>query len=355
MRLKGVCYDVGNVMGINWRPNFEPEQVKRELQIIRDDLHCNAVKISGYDINRVTIAARFAADLGLEVWFNPTMWDRGPEETLRYLTKAACAAEELRRQGRSQIVFVTGGELTLFMRGIIEGNSFRARVGNPNLLTIVKAGAHNVPLNGFLVRANRSIREVFHGKVTYASLVWEKVDWNDFDFVGVDHYRTRKLGDRYISMLQAEFDHGKPVVVTEFGHATTHSGIGEDGLLLSTAGLEETTINQASQLLHYKIPLLGRLVRPHLNGEHVRDEARQAEMIVHTLELLDSAGVDGAFIMQFLSQITPYSDTPRYDLDMASSSLVRYYEGGRRGLTYPDLNWEPKESFKAVAAYFASH
>ena len=68
MKRKGVCYDVGNVMGTNWRPNFNPEQVKREPQIFRDDLHRNSVKISGSDINRVTVAARFVAEV---IWNVP--------------------------------------------------------------------------------------------------------------------------------------------------------------------------------------------------------------------------------------------------------------------------------------------
>ena len=44
--------------------------------------------------------------------------------------------------------------------------------------------------------------------------------------------------------------------------------------------------------------------------------------------------------------------TTRYDLDMGSSSLVKSYDG-KHGTTYPDMPWEPKESFKAVAEYFA--
>jgi hypothetical protein len=45
MRRRGVCYDVGRVMwGQNWRPEFSLEEARRELQIIRDDLHCNAVR-----------------------------------------------------------------------------------------------------------------------------------------------------------------------------------------------------------------------------------------------------------------------------------------------------------------------
>jgi len=33
-------------------------------------------------------------------------------------------------------------------------------------------------------------------------------------------------------------------------------------------------------------------------------------------------------------------------------SLVKYYEEGH-GTTYPDMPWEPKESFRAVADFYA--
>jgi hypothetical protein len=39
---------------------------------------------------------------------------------------------------------------------------------------------------------------------------------------------------------------------------------------------------------------------------------------------------------------------------MASASLVRYLERGR-GTTYPDMPWEPKRSFHAVAEFYANH
>ena len=44
MKRKGICYDVGRVMFGNWRPDYDPKVVHRELAIIRNDLHCNAVK-----------------------------------------------------------------------------------------------------------------------------------------------------------------------------------------------------------------------------------------------------------------------------------------------------------------------
>ena len=38
---------------------------------------------------------------------------------------------------------------------------------------------------------------------------------------------------------------------------------------------------------------------------------------------------------------------------MNSHSLVKSYEGGQHGATYPDMTWEPKKSFYAVAEYYA--
>ena len=87
MNRKGVTYDVGSVMSGNWRPNFDPEIVNPELQIIKNDLHRNAVRITGYDIGRLIIAAEDALKQGLEVWLSPTVWDKSPRTTLDYITK----------------------------------------------------------------------------------------------------------------------------------------------------------------------------------------------------------------------------------------------------------------------------
>ena len=352
MRIKGVSYDVGREMGFNWRPNFDRNIVRRELEIIRDDLHCNAVRICGLDLDRLDVAAKEALDLGLVVWLSPEMWDKTPDQTLTYLARAAKRAEELREQWQDKIVLSVGSELTLFMRGIIAGRNFAKRLKNPNLIDSVKAGEHNKPLNDFLTKANSIVRPMYRGDLTYASLVWEGVDWSLFDYVGVDHYRSVQIEDKYLEFLRPAFTHGKPVVITEFGYATCHEGLGSGGFL-DSSGLGANLIDVKSQFLHYKIPFFGRFVRPHLNGNHVRDESWQARKLIEQLTILDGAGVDGGFIFQFISQITPYSDDQRYDLDMASSSLVKYYEGGRHGVTFQDMNWEPKEAFRAVAEYYS--
>ena len=125
MNRKGVCYDVGRLMmGQNWRPNFDPKIVHRELEIIKKDLHCNAVRINGLDVERLVSASEDALSQGLEVWFSPEMWDKSQEETLHYLAEAASAAEKLRQKWQGKIIFSVGSELTLFMQGIIEGDNF---------------------------------------------------------------------------------------------------------------------------------------------------------------------------------------------------------------------------------------
>lgn len=345
MNRKGVSYDVGRVMGGNWRPVFDLQIVRRELAIIKNDLHCNAVRICGLDIRRLTTAAEEALQQGLEVWLSPEMWDRRPEETLAYIVKAAAAAETLRGRWPEQLVLCVGSELTLFMRGIIEGRTFMKRLRHPSFWANAKVGTHNQPLNAFLAKANKGVREVFHGPLTYASLIWEAVDWSLFDFVGVDHYRDSRIKDRYVEMLHPLFAHGKPVIITEFG-CRTYQGAESSG----TLGLG--VVNHRTLFLH-RIPLLGRFVRPRLKGEHVRDEGLQARELTEVLRILDGAGVDGAFVMTFVSPLFPYDEDSRYDLDMSEFSLVKSLADGRRGTTYPEMPWEPKKSFQAVADFYA--
>ena len=97
MKRKGVCYDVGRVMFGNWRPDYDPKIVHRELEIIKNDLHCNAVRINGLDIDRLITTAEDALQQGLEVWLSPELWDKSPERTLAYIVKAMTAFWTCRR------------------------------------------------------------------------------------------------------------------------------------------------------------------------------------------------------------------------------------------------------------------
>jgi hypothetical protein len=133
MNRRGVCYDVGRVIwGQDWRPEFPAEEARRELQIIRDDLHCNAVRICGQDLGRLIAASGHALDCGLPAWLSPELWDHSRGETLDYIGKAAEAAEDLHRHRPGQVVFCTGSDATLFMAGIVEGTSVFERLEHPD-------------------------------------------------------------------------------------------------------------------------------------------------------------------------------------------------------------------------------
>ena len=169
MKRKGVCYDVGREMlGRNWRPDFNPKTVHRELEVIRNDLHCNAVRLQGRDPERLRSAGEYALELGLEVWFSPELWDRDSDETLAYLGPAARSAQMLQERWPGQVVFSVGSELTLFMHGIVPGANVLKRLASPKFREIIRSGAQNAPLNAFLSRASAVVRAEFHGPVTYA-------------------------------------------------------------------------------------------------------------------------------------------------------------------------------------------
>jgi len=68
------------------------------LKILRDDLHCNAVRFQGRDITRLMTAAAGPLKLGLHVWLSPEMFEQSRETTLAYLVRAAAAAESLRQR-----------------------------------------------------------------------------------------------------------------------------------------------------------------------------------------------------------------------------------------------------------------
>ena len=359
MERKGVSYDVGRVMAGNWRPDFDLKVVHRELEIIRNDLHCNAVRICGLDIHRLVTAAEMALQLDLEVWLSPELWDKSRAETLAYITKAAGAAEGLRAQYPERLVLLVGSELTLFMQGIVPGRNLSERMRNPSFWENAKVGMHNLPLNAFLVKANEQVQQVFHGRVSYASLIWEAVDWKLFDFAGVDHYRAARIKERYAEMLQRLFATGKPVIITEFGCRTYRGAdISTDGM---AGDITDYRLNQRVAFTFFGNTLYTKFTGKQLppprmqlkQGNYVRDEGMQARELTDQLDVLDQAGVNGAFIMTFLSATNPYNDNPRFDLDMNSYSLVKSYEGGRHGTTYTEMPWEPKESFKAVADNYA--
>ena len=330
---RGVCYDVGHSFGgSSTRPELDPSVVHRELEIIRRDLHCNCVRICGTDLDRISLAAAEALSLGLEAWLCPELFGSGEAATLGCVRNAARTAEALRRQWPGRVVLSVGTELPWFMTGILTASSVTDRMTAPGCWEQFHGTDAAARLNGFLARAAEAARDAFGGLVTYAAAPVEPVDWNMFDLVCLDVYRDAVNGKIIGDLLEPAFAHGKDVVISGVG-CCTYRGAADYG------GMGWQIIDFSAR-------------PPRLNGDYVRDEAMQASELTEVLGLLEGCGVHGIFVMTFVSPTLIHSANPRTDLDMASFSLVKSYQD-RTGASYPDLHWEPKQAFGAVAEYFA--
>ena len=346
IRQRGVVYDVGRSMGslsMNWRPDYSPALMRRELDIIRTDLHANAVRLGGRDPRRLLAAADYAASAGLNVWLGPELWNATPPRTLSYITEAAAAAEPLFRRWPDRLTLSVGNELTAYMRGILPGRSFAQRSRSPHLREDFRSGQDT--LRAFLAEAAASVRRVYSGPISYSAMPYERVDWDHFDVVGVNYYRQQApTTDHYtakIGQLQAT---GKPVAITELGFASCRNA--DDPAFLSTFNAVPLS------MLGLRMPFGGQLIRPRVRTLHARDEQCQARLLTDQLRLLDQAGVDRAFVMSFSFPLMPYREDPRHDLDATALSIVRTLPRGQHGTTYPGVGWEPKAAFHAVARYY---
>jgi hypothetical protein len=87
--------------------------------------------------------------------------------------------------------------------------------------------------------------------------------------------------------------------------------------------------------------------------EIIRDEELQARELSEILVVLDGAGVEGVFVCGFAEPLSPRSEDPRYDLDMSALGLVAM-QVDEHGTTYPDIAWEPKRAFHAVADFYGA-
>ncbi|WP_238882271.1 abortive infection protein [Clostridium sp. YIM B02551] len=339
LRIKGINYDVGtytNGKDNSSRDKFDSNIVKREMEIIKNDLHCNAVRISGYDLYRLTTAAKYAIENDLQVWFSPAIIDENEEETLEYYVKCAEEAEKLRKS-QENIIFVAGCELTFFMNGLVLGETAFERIGTfmkpmKLLKSTLSKGSFNKNLNSYLSKATNIIKSKFNGKITYASGPWEDVDWDLFDMVCIDYYMDKNNKNIYRKGLKKYYKHKKPVIITEFG-CCTYEGAEDKG------GYGWAIVDKS------KTPL-------EISGDYKRDESIQAKYIKESLDIFCEEDVEGAFVFTFISGNYPHKEEPLYDLDMAAYGIVKSYED-KLGNTYKDMPWDPKASFNMISEYYS--
>jgi hypothetical protein len=347
MRGKGITYDTGFLSaGTSTHEPFDPEVVRLEMRVIHDDLHCTAVRITGGDPDRLEIAAVHAVDAGLEVWFCPFTNGLTQDELLDLLADCADRAERLRRKG-AEVVMLTGSEVSLFTLGFLPGETLAQRVAllaDPLRLRSI-IGDVRARINYFLRKAVAIVRERFGGRVSYASVPLDGVDWTPFDIISTDAaYKTKATAANFRDNIRAFVAQGraqgKSVAVTEFG-CTTHRGAADGG--------GDSLVEGAMIVWEGARPV-------RLNGEYVRDEDEQATYLREVLEVFESEGVDYAFVNTFARYDLPHRSDPREDFDMASFGVVKVLdpETGSDARRYPGMPWEPKAAFTALANQYGN-
>ncbi|WP_426510803.1 hypothetical protein ACPPVO_09245 [Dactylosporangium sp. McL0621] len=326
MRVFGMNYDTGFVSaGSTTHEPFDPETVRRDLRVIRDELHCDAVRITGGVQDRLELTARYAAEAGLEVWYCPFTNDLDRDELMAFVLDGAERAERLRLSGAS-VVYLTGSELSMLTNGFLPGRDLVERMA---LLTDPARVREALPaaraaVQAFLAEALPAVRERFGGPVGYASLPLEAVDWAPFDIIASDAgYRDATNAAAFPQTLAAAVSQGKPYAATEFGCCTYRGAPDVAG------GSEPVTYDEK-----------GRASK--LGPGLERDEEGQARYVVDLLRDYESGGAEAAFVYTFANRHLPTTDDPDHDFDLAARGIVR---------VLPDGSWTPKAAFHALAAY----
>ncbi len=78
-----MIYDAGTVFGRGQRPthrHLDESVMRRELDVIRDELHATHVRVAGRHPDRLDTAAAAVAEAGLGLWYSPAVFDYDPAE-----------------------------------------------------------------------------------------------------------------------------------------------------------------------------------------------------------------------------------------------------------------------------------
>jgi hypothetical protein len=340
MRAWGVTYDTGFTnMGTTTHEPFDPDIVAKDMRIIRDDLHADAVRITGGVADRLEIAARHAAAAGLEVWYCPFTNDLTTDQLLAFLFDAAERAERIRCEG-ANIRFLTGSEISIMTIGLMPGDTLTERaaaIADPARIREVLPRVQQ-ETNALLARAAAGARERFGGLIGYASLPMEAVDWTPFDFIATDAgYRDASNAAALPANLATMTSHGKPFAITEFGCAP-FTGAADRGSRSDIIEYDECTAQPTPQPTR-------------LTEAVERNEPEQATYLRDLLDLYEAGGVDTAFVYTFASRHLPTSDDPERDFDLGSFGIVKVLPPGRTGTAYPEMPWEPKAAFHTLTEY----
>jgi hypothetical protein len=332
MKYKGITYDVGTeyTSGSFSRSGLTREVIEKDIFEIKNNLNCNSVRIYGTKKDLLILATEEALKSGLNVWLSPRLINQDVQTTINFLEEIAKEVEILKSiYGDKEIVFIIAGEATIDLKGFLEGETIYDRIRNISKPSFFIKKAFGIKpkyqeaLDNFLDESLLMVRKSFSGKVTYASAMWEIVDWTNFDFVSVNLYKASFNKSFFNKIIRKMKSKGKPLAITEFG-CCTYLGADKKGPTGYTI-LDTTT------------------EPPTFKEKRERDERTQADYIADLLQTFEKEGVAATFIFDFYEQKLTYSSNPGLDYDKASFAVTK---------SIGENKWKPKKSFSIISEYY---
>ena len=96
LKLRGINYDVGTRYDTGDGPGrlsthrYDIDgHLRRDMDVIAAELHCNAVQLYGTDVDRLMVAASLALERGLSPWIQPRLIGATPADHLDHLRQVA--------------------------------------------------------------------------------------------------------------------------------------------------------------------------------------------------------------------------------------------------------------------------
>ena len=219
----------GMRMSVGWKGDSHApiDRQDEKLDVIRNELGCNALIIYGYadfeddliNVGKLAVGKRFD-----RIYLTPMYLDFSIDDTVQRIGSFASRIKALREKSDS-IVFMVGHEFSLDSSSFVPGATYDEREQNAwNGQFNWRKGLSVMP--SAFSKIISLCKQNYGYPIAYASTTWEAdnvVPWEDstFESIGVDAYVWNKVGwtQQYVTneIEKLSQQYRKQVMVTEWG------------------------------------------------------------------------------------------------------------------------------------------
>lgn len=317
MRFKGINYNAGiDYSQCNEGQEINIQEFLNDLKWIKK-MNCNSIRLYGSYNKKLLIYSKLALKKKFIVWASPRYIGKTREETLKLLLHFSRKLEKLRKE--ENLFLVIGNEFSIDMKGLVPGNTQLQRARN---YAKAKKGMLVSIFKDFMPK----IRKVFKGKITYAALPTEEIDYGIFDYIGINYYwHFLNMVGYTNNLIELSEKYKKKIIITEFGTC----GYRFASLLNGAA------FYPVQELRMHEKPFLKRLIIP--------DEKEQVRCLKRCFRSFEKANVEGTFIFDYAEKWKIY-DKDKRNMDLASFGIMKAYKNG---------TVKPKAAFHYIKKHYA--